>query len=261
METHTAKLAILTRTDSEFAPSIARTLIEHGFQLALVDGHSTPAQGLIETLPALSDRVFVYQCAVAEKPISETVKHIIKQQGIPQILITCPSIPTTAPTVELTEEQFRAELENRLIHAFLWSKIVGQHMLQAGQGVIVHITGLSGMGGWRGWAAQSAAFGGIHNLIHTLAAEWAQSGVRVNGLVPGITQVTAQHILATSPDHTQQEIIRRIPMERLATHEDICRALLYLISPSSSYVSGEILRVDGGWDIWGRLYAVAAKER
>jgi len=257
MQTHTANLAVLSHTDSELAPPIAHALAEQGIQLALTGGGDHAA--LTEKLSAFTQPILTYPCALTESSIQAAADQITAKQGIPNILITCAPAPITKPAIAFSEADFRDQLDKHLVHAFLWSKVLGQQMVQNGGGVIVHITALSGMGGWAGWLGQSAALGGVHNLVQTLAAEWAQAGVRVNALVPGITAQTAAQIRAATP-HKQEVILQRIPMQRLAKAEEICQALLYLISPNATYISGEILRVDGGWDIWGRLYAQAKRE-
>lgn len=247
-----SSLAILTHASSDLAPPLAAALLHDGMRLALVDADPDESQRPAAALK--SDQASHYSTHVNEESIRMTFQAILDHQGTPDVLVTCPAPPTVRPSIELTELDFRAALENNLLHAFLWSKVAAETMMKNGGGVIVHITGLSGLGGWKGWLAQSAAFGGIHQLVHTLAVEWAKSGVRVNALVPGITDSVVQQ-----SGHSSEQLRQRIPMERLATEDDLGAALRYLVSPKASFVTGEILRVDGGWDIWGRLYAVAKR--
>ncbi len=131
-------------------------------------------------------------------------------------------------------------------------------MRERGTGVIVHLTGLSGLGGWRGWLAGATAFSGIHGLVKTFALELAPHGVRVNALVPGVTAAQGA-VVADASGQSIDAVRARIPLGSWMSEQDLGNALIYLVHPSSSYVTGEILAVDGGWDMWGRLHAVAAK--
>lgn len=176
------------------------------------------------------------------------------------ILVTCPPAGPVAPSAELDETALRAYLDTALVETALWCLTAGRRMLASGSGVIVNVTGLSGLGGWPGWLASSAAFGALHSLTHTLAAEWARSGVRVNALVPGATDGVAARLAEPPLARPPEAVVERVPARRLATADDLAAALLYLVDPAASYVSGEILRVDGGWDAWGRLYPAAARK-
>ncbi len=242
--------AVLVGSPSELTVPLALALTEAGASLALVkEAGVTPK--MVKQITA-SGTVTVYASQA-------DLDMILNFRGAPDILITLPPAPVVAPSLELSEADFRAVIEGSLMTAFRWSQAIGRRMVQAQRGVIVHVTSLSGMGGWPGWLSESAAFAGVHNLTHTLAVEWAKDHVRVNCLVPGVTDATREQIEHAPSAHSRDTILRRIPVGRTATPDDIAQALLYLVDPRSSYVSGEILRVDGGWDSWGRLYAAAKK--
>ena len=107
-----------------------------------------------------------------------------------------------------------------------------------------------------GLAGRQRRVGGVHNLTHTLATEWTRLGVRVNCLVPGVTREMVPDLLKTPEAPDRDAVLRRIPAGRLATDGELGKALIYLVRPEASFISGEILRVDGAWDVWGRYYAV-----
>lgn len=251
------KLAILSHASSDLAYPLAAALAHAGARLACVDGDLNAADQLAAQLRGEGAQATAYAAQLSEGSVRAALDVIVSAQGHPDILVMCPPTPVVAPSATLDEADFRAALERSLIHAFLWCQAAGRVMLDVGRGVIVNVTGLSGMGGWPGWLAQSAAFAGIHNLTHTLAVEWAKQGLRVNGLVPGITESAVQQLVTSPGAPDEAKVIRRIPAGRAASGEDLGQALLYLVR--STFVTGEILRVDGGWDMWGRLYAVAPK--
>jgi NAD(P)-dependent dehydrogenase (short-subunit alcohol dehydrogenase family) len=253
------QVAVLTASESEFDAPIVAMLAREGARLAVVVRPGADTRPLIAALPPGAIANF-YEAGSDSDDVMYAVKAIDGSLGTPGILVTLPVRPIVAPSAELSEADFRSVLDNTLVHAFLWSQSVGRLMRASKRGVIVHVTGLSGLGGWPGWLAEGAAYAGIHNLTHTLAVEWAKDGVRVNCLVPGVTDEALSAIVASPRAPTAEAVEERIPAERIATPKDIADALLYLVHPKSSFVSGEILKVDGGWDSWGRFYAVAARK-
>lgn len=167
------------------------------------------------------------------------------------ILVTCPSPATQAPGGSLDEALIDVANIQR------WSAAAADTMRKRRSGVIVHVTGISGLGGWPGWEASAPAFAAVHNLTSATAVGLAREGIRVNALVPGITAELGATIAATT-GLTLDAVRARIPTGSFLSSESLGHALLYLVHDSASYVSGEILTVDGGWDIWGRLNAAAA---
>jgi len=248
-------LALVAGASRPHAATCVRALKRAGARLALVDHNEATIAELAGSL-GQHDRVDTYPGNLSAASAAVVLKRIEERQGTVDILVTCAGEPTVAPSVELSGEDFAAALVSNTFHAFIWCQAVGRKMVAAGRGVIVNVTGLSGMGGWPGWLAQSASLGAIHNLTHTLATEWTRHGVRVNSLVPGIAERDLSDLLKTPEAPDRETVLRRIPSGRFATDDDLGKALIYLARPEASFISGEILRVDGAWDVWGRYYAV-----
>jgi NAD(P)-dependent dehydrogenase (short-subunit alcohol dehydrogenase family) len=250
------QLAIVTQASSHLARPLAGALAQGGARLALVDHDLETAAALAVQMRGVGAEATAYACGVSAQQVASALEAIVAGQGRPEILVNCPAPLAVSPSAETSEAEFRAALDGCLVHAFLWCRAAGRVMLAAGSGVIVNVSGLPGMGGWPGWIAASAALGGLHNLTHTLASEWSRYGVRTNCLVPGVTEPMVELLLQTPEAPDRATVLERIPLGRLATGEDLGKALIYLVRPAASYISGEILRVDGAWDVWGRYYAV-----
>ena len=250
------QLAMVTQAGSHLARPLAEALGRSGARLALVDGELEPAEELAAEMRALGWEALGYAGGVSAGQVRAALEAIVAAQGRPEILVNCPAPLAVSPSAETSEVEFRGALDGCLVHAFLWCQAAGRLMLEARSGVIVNISGLPGMGGWPGWIAASAALGGLHNLTHTLATEWSRYGVRINCLVPGVTEPMVDLLLQTPEAPDRATVLARIPLGRLATSEDLGKALVYLVRPAAAYISGEILRVDGAWDVWGRYYAV-----
>lgn len=166
------------------------------------------------------------------------------------ILVLCPSRETEAPGGSLDAALREVALAGR------WTADAAGAMRRRRRGVIVHVTGLAGLGGWPGWEAAGLGFAAIHNLVASTAVKVAADGVRVNALVAGVTADLAAAI-AADRGITLEAVRARIPDGRFVDAAALGNALLYLVHDSASYVTGETLTVDGGWDVWGRLHAAA----
>lgn len=252
-----SKTAIVSGLTSEYAGPLVHALLGQGARLALVESNADVLYDQLGGVRSPSGMVSGFVCDAAEASVRSAYTQIQARLGAADMLVTCPPARACRPTSAPDLATFRDIVSACLDHAFVWSLVVGADMRQRRTGVIVHVTGLSGLGGWRGWGPSGAAFAAIHNLVQSMALEYAADGVRVNGLIPGVTQSMAQAILEHTPTLDEARLMTRIPQGRWVSGEALGAALLYLVQPAASYVSGEMLTVDGGWDMWGRLYAAA----
>ena len=166
------------------------------------------------------------------------------------IVIVCPAPSTETPGGGLEEALGEVAAAGR------WTARAASAMRQRRRGVIVHVTGLSGLGGWPGWQSAGLGLAAIHNLVASAAVDLARDNVRINALVAGVTADLAATI-AAERGITLDAVRARIPNGRFVDAAALGHALVYLVHDSASYVTGETLTVDGGWDVWGRLYAAA----
>jgi NAD(P)-dependent dehydrogenase (short-subunit alcohol dehydrogenase family) len=247
------KVAILFRAGSETGGALADALARAGYALALVDPDPAVAAALAARLAGA--RTLALAAPPAGSDVEALVADIAHDLGEPSLLVTCPPDPLVTESTHLGEASLQDSMNEILIRPFAWCRAAGRRMLAQGEGGIVNVVRLSGLGGWPGWLGDSAAMAAMINLTHTLAAEWTAGGVRTSALVGGITPAGAAAIERGAALAGQQAVIDRIPLGRLAAVEDLVAGLNYLIDAGSSYVSGEVLRIDGGWDAWGRLHA------
>jgi NAD(P)-dependent dehydrogenase (short-subunit alcohol dehydrogenase family) len=239
------KRAVVVGMASRHAPAVVRTLRDAGAEVVVVDrpGVSAPGESILA-------------CDMSEAGIADVVEALERDGRAIDILVTTPPPLAEAPTAT-DAATLDAVLASGLRAPFLWSAAVIRPMQARRSGVVVHVTGPSGLGGWRGWQAAGAVFAGVHNLVQSAALDTASSGVRVNALVPGVTADQAA-LIAGGLEQPVGTVVDRIPLGSFLPEDALGKALLYLVHPSSSYVSGSTLVVDGGWTVWGRLRAVAS---
>jgi NAD(P)-dependent dehydrogenase (short-subunit alcohol dehydrogenase family) len=162
------------------------------------------------------------------------------------ILITVAGInPVVRRTEELDDVTWHNVVNVNLTGTFLCCRAAAGHMLTAGSGSIITISSVHGSTGVARMAAYAASKGAIESLTRSLAIEWAQRGVRVNCLAPGYirTDLTASYL----DSRNGEQVLSRIPMGLPGRPEDLVGAAVFLASDASSYMTGSVVAVDGGW--------------
>ena len=170
--------------------------------------------------------------------------------GQVDVLMNNAGISQISPALELTPDQFRHELEIDLVAPYALARAVAAHVIdRGGVGSIVNIGSVLGTvaGGRLRAPGYSAAKGGLHHLTRELAAEWARKGVRVNAMAPGWFESEMSAPMWTNPNSL--EYVYQAPMGRGGAAHELDGALLFLCSGASSFVTGQVLHVDGGWTI------------
>jgi 3-oxoacyl-[acyl-carrier protein] reductase len=143
----------------------------------------------------------------------------------------------------MTEEEWDAVLDINLKGTFLCTRAVIRHMAKRRFGKIVNIASVVGLMGNAGQANYSASKAGVIGLTKTLAREFAQRGIHVNAIAPGYIETPMTDAI---PEKAKEEMKRMIPMERLGRPEDVAEGALFLVSEASSYITGQILNINGG---------------
>lgn len=161
------------------------------------------------------------------------------QQGI-DVWVNLGGVDLPGPAERIGAPDWNAYLESRLTATFLGAQAAGRHMLERGAGVIVNLVTEAAFMPVEGSAARSIAEAGIVMLTQALGIEWAKRGVRVVGVCVGPLDSSVEPGMRSA-------VIRRSPMRRLGTVQEIAETVLYVASDQASYIVGETLRVDGGW--------------
>jgi NAD(P)-dependent dehydrogenase (short-subunit alcohol dehydrogenase family) len=171
---------------------------------------------------------------------------VLEQFGKVDILVNCAGIIKRTPTLDLPEEEWTNIINTNLTGTLRACQVFGRAMLERGYGRIVNIASLNSFVALSEVAAYAASKAGVASLTRSLAVEWSKKGVTVNAVAPGVfrTDLNAQ-LLDSTP--RGQELLMRTPMGRFGKTEELVGAVVYLASDSASFVTGQILVVDGGF--------------
>ena len=166
--------------------------------------------------------------------------------GKVDILVNSAGRTKREPTLDLDEETWDAILETNLTGTLRACQVFGKHMIDNGYGRIINIASLSSFVSLFEVAAYSASKAAVASLTKSLSIEWARHGVNVNAIAPGVFRTALnQQLLDESP--RGQEFLTRTPMGRFGKVEELAGAAVFLASDAASYVTGEVLVVDGGF--------------
>jgi NAD(P)-dependent dehydrogenase (short-subunit alcohol dehydrogenase family) len=180
--------------------------------------------------------------ASLENLLAETLKHFEKVD----ILINCAGKIKRAPTLSFPEEEWQSIMDTNLTGTLRACQIFGKHMLDRGYGRIINIASLNTFVALKEVAAYAASKAAVASLTRSLAVEWSKHGVLVNAIAPGVFRTALNAELLDSTPRGK-ELLMRTPMGRFGKTEEVVGAAIYLSSDGASYVTGQVLVVDGGF--------------
>ncbi|HVW75967.1 MAG TPA: glucose 1-dehydrogenase [Alloacidobacterium sp.] len=180
--------------------------------------------------------------ASLENLLAQTVEHF----GKVDILINCAGKIKRAPTLTFPEDEWQSIIDTNLTGTLRACQIFGKHMLERGYGRIINIASLNTFVALSEVAAYAASKAAVASLTRSLAVEWSRHGVVVNAIAPGVFRTALNAELLDSTPRGK-ELLMRTPMGRFGKTEEVVGAAVYLASDGASYVTGQVLVVDGGF--------------
>ena len=239
------KTAVVTGGSRGIGKAICLKFAENGADIAfLYAGNTAKAEETVKELEGLGVKAKAYQCNVADADaVAAVVKEIVKDFGGIQILVNNAGITRDNLLLMMKEEEFDQVIATNLKGAFNMMKHVGAHFLKRKQGTIINISSVSGLMGNAGQANYAAAKAGLVGLTKTAAKELAARGITCNAIAPGFITTDMTDKLS---DKQKEAVVDAIPLKRMGQPEDIAHLAVFLASPLASYITGEVIKVDGG---------------
>jgi 3-oxoacyl-[acyl-carrier protein] reductase len=238
------QIALVTGASRGIGRAIAVKLASCG---ATVAGVARTLEGLQSTLEAIRDAGGTadgFAANVADSADVERVVELVeaKYQRI-HVLVNNAGVTRDGLMLRMEDSAWQEVIDTNLKGTFLFSRAVGACMMRARYGRIINISSVSGLVGNPGQANYSASKAGVIGFSKTIARELASRGITVNVVAPGFITTDMTNVLS---EKIKTEVKERIPVRRLGTPEDIADLVTYLSSPSASYVTGQVIAVDGG---------------
>jgi len=240
------RVALVTGASAGLGQAIAIALAEAGADVAC-HGNSRSTDATCAAISQTGRKAFavVGDLGDRETParlIEDTIAHF----GHLDILVNNAGTIRRSQATLYPEKDWADVIEVNLNSVFRLAQLAGRHMIERGHGKIINIASLLSFQGGITVPAYAAAKGGVAQLTKALSNEWAGKGINVNAIAPGYMRT--DNTRALQQDETRnRQILERIPAARWGEPADLAGAAVFLASPASDYVSGEVLVVDGGW--------------
>ena len=239
---HGGRVCLITGAAQGIGAACARRFAAEGALVVLADVDDERGQRLAAELSGL----YVH-CDVGNKAqVDQLVQQALAWQGRIDVLVNNAGIFRAADFLDVTEEDFDAVLRVNVKGSFLVGQAVARAMAQASRGTIVNMSSVNGTLAIPNIASYNVSKGGINQLTRVMALALAPHNIRVNAVAPGTiaTELAAKAVLTS--DEAKNKILSRTPLGRLGEPSEIADVVAWLASDAASYVTGEIVTVDGG---------------
>jgi len=238
------KVALVTGGARGIGREIALLFAKEGADIAICDVNAEALAGTQKEIEALGRRAFMGTVDVTKADQADGfVQKTLDKFGKIDILINNAGITRDGLLVRMSEADWDLVLAVNLKGAFNFTKAVSKIMMKQRDGRIVNMASIIGIMGNAGQANYAASKGGLIALTKTVAKELASRNVRANAIAPGFIQT---EMTAKLPDNVKSEMLKFVPLGKFGTVQDVANLALFLSSDDSSYITGQVVQVDGG---------------
>jgi NAD(P)-dependent dehydrogenase (short-subunit alcohol dehydrogenase family) len=241
------QVVVVTGAAQGIGAACADRLSQDGAAVALWDIDDVHGKAEAERLADQGRRVTYLHCNVANKrEVDAAVAGTLKAFGRIDGLVNNAGIFKAANFLDITEADWDAVIDVNLKGAFLVGQAVAREMAGTGGGAIVNMSSVNGLMAIPSIASYNASKGGINQLTRVMALSLAERGIRVNAVAPGTIATELAKNAVLGSEEARQRILSRTPMKRLGDPSEIADVVAFLLSSAASYMTGEIVYVDGG---------------
>ena len=243
------KIVVVTGASKGIGAGISKQLATAGAAVVLCARDSEQLKQLRNEIEEEKGVAHVFSLDVSSvNHIKDVFKSIYDQFGRIDILINNAGLGFNHAATDVDEADWDEMMDVNLKGLFFCSQQAGKYMIKNGYGRIVNMSSQASLVAIKDHAVYCASKGGVNMLTKVLALEWADKGITVNGIAPTFTYTPGTAERLDNPEYLAN-VLKRIPVGKVATIKDIVSAILYLTSPHSDMVTGSTLVIDGGWTI------------
>lgn len=241
------RVAVVIGGTSGIGRALAHGLAEAGADVVPSSRRQEQVDATASEIEALGRATVRCTSDVADREsLQELLDNTVGDLGKVDILINCAGTTKRTPTLDLSDDEWNMIMETNLTGTLRGCQVFGRHMIENGYGRIINIASLSTFVSLYEVAAYAASKSAVASLTKSLAIEWAKKGVNVNAIAPGVFR-TALNTKLLDETSRGQEFLTRTPMGRFGNVEELAGAAVFLASEAASFVTGEVLVVDGGF--------------
>lgn len=239
------KTALVTGASRGIGKQIALTLASQGADVIVnYNGSRERAEETVSQIRDMGRKAEALQCSVADfQACGDMVKKALELFGHIDILVNNAGITKDGLLMAMSEADFDNVIDTNLKGCFQMIRFASRRMMKQRYGRIINVSSVSGVAGNAGQANYSASKAGIIGLTKSAAKELASRGITCNAIAPGFVKTEMTDVL---PDEVKENAKKQIPLGRFAEPEDIANAAVFLASDKASYITGQVLLVDGG---------------
>lgn len=239
------KVVLVTGGSRGIGRAVAITAAKAGADVAInYAGNVKAAEEVQSIITSLGRKAIIIQADVAdEEAAAKMVDQVIDELGGLDILVNNAGITRDSLFVRMKTADWNAVIDTNLSGVFNCTKVAAKYMMKKRAGRIINMTSVSGIIGNAGQANYSAAKAGVIGFTKAVAREMAARGITVNAVAPGFISTD---MTAAMPEKIQAEVVKQIPLGKMGSPEDIANAVVFLASDYASYITGQVITVDGG---------------
>ncbi|MBM7518666.1 SDR family NAD(P)-dependent oxidoreductase [Nocardioides nitrophenolicus] len=247
-----SSVAVVTGGAKGIGRAISRQLADAGHEVVLTGRDRAALDAEVAVLTDRGLAAHARQLDVSDPAsVDAAFDDIHATLGATDVLVNCAGVIVRGDAETYADEDWLRVIDTDLNGVFWCSRAAARAMLPAGRGRIVNVGSVAAFAGISGRASYTTAKAGLSGLTRTLALEWAKRGIRVNTIAPGWTMTDMVRSGFDSGRLDQQALVGRIPMGRLASTDEIAAVAVFLASDAASYITGQVLPVDGGFTVNG----------
>ncbi len=238
------KVAIVTGASRGIGLEITRQLLDMGMTVVAVDIREDLLAEMPASLPDAGEKLDTRTQDVTDsKGFSAVIDAVAEKYGRIDVLVNNAGITRDGLLMRMSDEDWELVLKVNLTSAFIGSRAVARHMIRRREGAIINMASFSGIEGNRGQANYSSSKAGLIGLTKSTAKELSGKNVRANAVAPGFI---ATEMTEALPQQAKDMALALIPLKRMGQPSDVARVVAFLASDNATYITGQVISVDGG---------------
>ena len=248
MEDLSGKVALITGAGRGIGAAVAKELAKNGATVIInYGGNVESAANTLKSIKDACGNGEIYKCDVADfKAVEDMIKDITNRYGRIDILVNNAGITKDGLIMRMSEEDFDSVINVNLKGTFNTIRHVSRQMLKQKEGRIVNMSSVVGIAGNAGQVNYAASKAGVIGITKSAAKELASKGITVNAIAPGYIDTDMTKVLS---DNVKESVLATIPLKRMGDVADIAKTVAFLVSDEASYITGQVISVDGGMNI------------